>query len=118
MMAKEAKEAKEKKTNGGTGTGTGASGAKPLPRSKRTAWESRIKRADEGPTPWPDDMEFPTIYVPKPPARPLPCPKCRNVFLPNGGQCTVLRANSPKDRKAWLRCRYCDHYWMTSVADS
>ena len=61
---------------------------------------------------WPEGEPLPEIWV-KVRARSLPCPACRRVRLPNGGQAVACQGSG--DLMAYFRCRSCGHRWGLPV---
>jgi len=60
---------------------------------------------------WPAGQEMPKCYIRH---RKYPCPRCRRLVLPNGGQAVIC---SGLGEKANMRCKGCGHTFVLGVKD-
>lgn len=64
---------------------------------------------------WPAGQDMPTRWI-KLSRRRLPCPKCRRLFLDDGGQ--AVGCLSSGGEVAYFRCRACDHTFALPVVEA
>jgi len=75
----------------------------PVNREKNLPIEHRAPKEDR--RFWPEDKPFPKVLH----VRQNPCPKCRRIYLDDGGQNSVT--TSTRGVISFHRCKSCGHRW-------